>query len=224
MGLNLQSASTVINMDLPWNPAVLEQRIGRVHRLGQRNPVRVVNFIAEGAIEHGMLSLLRFKRSMFTGVLDGSTDSVSMGESALNRFMKTVETAASSTPSVLPTPVDSDALQARGGRARPAQAEAGRSADVGRAPDLRAMGDLLRQGAGFLQALSKTLSQSGGPSTNGDGTGLAPTLVTNRGTGRPELRIPLPDEQVLRQWVALAGDAIGALLGRQPATTPDTER
>ena len=42
--------------------------------------------------------------------------------------------------------------------------------------------------------------------------------------GRPELRIPLPDEQVLRQWVALAGDAIGALLGRQPATTPDTER
>ena len=85
-------------------------------------------------------------------------------------------------------------------------------------------GDLLQQGAGFLQALSKTLSQSGGPSTNGNGTGLAPTVVTNGGTGRPELRIPLPDEQVLRQWVALAGDAIGALLGRQPATTPDTER
>ena len=35
-GLNLQHASVVVNMDVPWNPAVLEQRIGRVHRLGQR--------------------------------------------------------------------------------------------------------------------------------------------------------------------------------------------
>ena len=200
VGLNLQSASTVISMDLPWNPAVLEQRIGRVHRLGQRNPVRVVNFIAEGAIEHGMLSLLRFKRSMFAGVLDGSTDSVSMGESALNRFMKTVETAASSAPWVVPTWADSDASPARGGGARSARAEAGRSGNVGRASDSRAIGDLLQQGAGFLQMLSKTLSQSGGPSTNGNGTGLAPTLVTNRGTGRPELRIPLPDEQILRHW------------------------
>src|SRR5712691_11254347 len=44
VGLNLQHASIVVNMDLPWNPAVLEQRIGRVHRLGQERPVRVVNF------------------------------------------------------------------------------------------------------------------------------------------------------------------------------------
>jgi SNF2 family DNA or RNA helicase len=58
VGLNLQHASVVVNMDLPWNPAVLEQRIGRVHRLGQRQPVRVVNFVAEGTIEEGMLSVL----------------------------------------------------------------------------------------------------------------------------------------------------------------------
>ena len=62
MGLNLQHASAVVNMDLPWNPAVLEQRIGRVHRLGQTRPVRVVNFIAQGTIEEGMLSVLAFKR------------------------------------------------------------------------------------------------------------------------------------------------------------------
>jgi hypothetical protein len=41
---------------VPWNAAVLEQRIGRVHRIGQRAPVRVVNFVAEGTIEQGMLS------------------------------------------------------------------------------------------------------------------------------------------------------------------------
>jgi len=69
VGLNLQNASAVINMDLPWNPAVLEQRIGRIHRLGQHKPVRVVNFVAQGTIEHGMLELLSFKQSLFDGVL-----------------------------------------------------------------------------------------------------------------------------------------------------------
>ena len=51
-------------MDLPWNPAVLEQRIGRVHRLGQRNPVQVINFIAQGTIEEGMLQRLPTLRGM----------------------------------------------------------------------------------------------------------------------------------------------------------------
>ena len=48
VGLNLQHAATVINMDQPWNPAVLEQRIARVHRMGQQKNVQVVNFIAQG--------------------------------------------------------------------------------------------------------------------------------------------------------------------------------
>ena len=82
-GLNLQRASCVINMDLPWNPAVLEQRIGRVHRIGQCRAVRVVNFVSEHTIEHGMLSLLSFKKSVFKGVLDGTDDRVFMGESAM---------------------------------------------------------------------------------------------------------------------------------------------
>jgi hypothetical protein len=52
----------VVNRDLPWNPAVLEQRIGRVHRLGQTRGVQVVNFVAEGTIEEGMLPVLAFKK------------------------------------------------------------------------------------------------------------------------------------------------------------------
>ena len=52
------------------------ERIGRVHRLGQRHPVRVVNFIAEGTIEHAMLAVLRFKKSLFAGVLDGGEKEV----------------------------------------------------------------------------------------------------------------------------------------------------
>ncbi len=90
-GLNLQHASTLVNMDLPWNPAVLEQRIGRIHRMGQRRPVQIVNFVAKGTIEEGMLSVLAFKRSLAAGILDGGTGEISLGGSRLNRFMKDVE-------------------------------------------------------------------------------------------------------------------------------------
>jgi SNF2 family DNA or RNA helicase len=90
-GLNLQHASTLVNMDLPWNPALLEQRIGRIHRMGQKHPVRIVNFVAKGTIEEGMLSVLAFKRSLAAGILDGGTGEISLGGSRLNRFMKDVE-------------------------------------------------------------------------------------------------------------------------------------
>ena len=70
-GLNLQHASILVNLDLPWNPALLEQRIGRIHRLGQSRPVRIINFVAKGTIEEGMLAVLAFKRSLSAGILDG---------------------------------------------------------------------------------------------------------------------------------------------------------
>lgn len=90
-GLNLQHASMLVNMDLPWNPALLEQRISRIHRMGQKRPVQIVNFVAKGTIEEGMLSVLAFKRSLSAGILDGGTGEISLGGSRLNRFMKDVE-------------------------------------------------------------------------------------------------------------------------------------
>lgn len=74
VGLNLQAADLVINLDLPWNPAVLEQRIGRAHRHGQLNPVHVVNLIAQGTIEERMLDTLAAKRNVFGSVF-GNEDS-----------------------------------------------------------------------------------------------------------------------------------------------------
>lgn len=97
-GLNLQHASVVLNMDLPWNPAVLEQRIGRIHRLGQAQPVRVINFVAQGTIEEGMLSVLKFKKSLFAGVLDAGDKDVFLGGSRLNKFMETVEATTTAIP------------------------------------------------------------------------------------------------------------------------------
>ena len=77
---------------------MLEQRIGRVHRLGQSQPVRVVNFVAKGPIEEGMLGVLNFKRSLFAGVLDGGEKDVFLGGSRLNKFMETVEKATEAIP------------------------------------------------------------------------------------------------------------------------------
>ena len=64
-GRNLQFARIVINYDLPWNPMRVEQRIGRVHRLGQEHPVRVVNLVARGTIEAYVLEILERKIRMF---------------------------------------------------------------------------------------------------------------------------------------------------------------
>lgn len=64
-GLNLQVASILINLDLPWNPAVLEQRIARIYRIGQKKNIQVINLVASQTIEERMLSTLNFKTSLF---------------------------------------------------------------------------------------------------------------------------------------------------------------
>lgn len=69
-GLNLQAASVVINCDLPWNPAKLEQRIARAWRKHQARPVSVFNLISEDTIEHRMLDTLAMKQTVATSVLD----------------------------------------------------------------------------------------------------------------------------------------------------------
>jgi superfamily II DNA or RNA helicase len=93
-GLNLQSASLIINMDIPWNPAVLEQRIGRIHRFGQKNKVTVLNFVSRGTIEHRMLDVLKFKSSLAQGILDNGDDNIFLSDDKFNQFMKTIEEIA----------------------------------------------------------------------------------------------------------------------------------
>jgi superfamily II DNA or RNA helicase len=77
VGLNLQrAASACINIELPWNPAVLEQRIGRIHRLGQRRPIDVYNLVSEPGIESRIAEVVGSKKALFTGLFDGTTDEV----------------------------------------------------------------------------------------------------------------------------------------------------
>jgi superfamily II DNA/RNA helicase len=59
-GLNLQFCHVVINYDMPWNPMRLEQRIGRVDRIGQPKTVRAINFVFEDSVEFRVREVLAF--------------------------------------------------------------------------------------------------------------------------------------------------------------------
>lgn len=89
-GLNLQVASILINLDLPWNPAILEQRISRIYRIGQDTQVQIIHFISEHSIEERMLTTLHFKSSLFEGILDGGNDQIFMENSKFDSLMESV--------------------------------------------------------------------------------------------------------------------------------------
>lgn len=91
-GLNLQAADTVINVDLPWNPAVLEQRIARAHRMGQKRPVQVYILVSDGTIEENLLDTLGAKKELALAALDteSDTDSIAL-ESGIEELKRRLE-------------------------------------------------------------------------------------------------------------------------------------
>jgi hypothetical protein len=104
VGLNLQSASVVINCDLPWNPAKLEQRIARAWRKGQLRPVTVINLVAEHTIEHAMLGSLAAKTGLSEGVLDGADLSNIKLKTGRDSLLKRLEQILAPTDSQKPSP------------------------------------------------------------------------------------------------------------------------
>ena len=64
-GRNLQFCHQLANFDLPWNPMEIEQRIGRLHRLGQQHPVRIYNFVQAGTLQEHLLEVLQEKLNLF---------------------------------------------------------------------------------------------------------------------------------------------------------------
>ena len=74
-GINLQFCQHVINYDLPWNPMRIEQRIGRIHRIGQEKDVHIYNFTIENTIEEHILDLLYEKIQLFENTI-GQLDDI----------------------------------------------------------------------------------------------------------------------------------------------------
>lgn len=226
-GLNLQHASTLVNMDLPWNPALLEQRIARIHRMGQKRPVQIVNFVAKGTIEEGMLTVLAFKRSLSAGILDGGTGEVSLGGARLSRFMKDIEAvtgqmgegdamtpaeeAAGAAPAedpapepadvhraTVPTPESPDSPEATGDEAETAGPD---EAPARPAPAPGAADPwqaLVQVGAQLVAALA---------AGNDPSAPAHPWVERDPATGARNLKLPMPSPETARQL----GDALAAL-------------
>lgn len=87
-GLNLQVASYVIHLDLPWNPAKLDQRTARAHRLGQTRGVSVTYLCAEEGIERGIEGTLAGKRAVRSAALDPESQVESVEAQSFTMFMK----------------------------------------------------------------------------------------------------------------------------------------
>jgi hypothetical protein len=161
--------------------------------------VQVVNFVAKGTIEEGMLSVLQFKKSLFSGVLDGGEKEVFLGGSRLSKFIETVEKATDSIPQPSYDDVsqpDSEEPAARNGSRRrepaePPPIEAG-AADP--------WAGLIQTGLSFLQGL-----QSAAQPGNRGGSSM---VGTDEKTGVSYLKLPMPKPEMMPQVM----QALGTLL------------
>ena len=210
-GLNLQVASTVINIDLPWNPAVLEQRIARIYRLGQQRNVQVINMVAIGTIEEQMLDKLRFKSAMFEGVLDGGEDTIYVGDkTGFNQMLDTLcdmvdneeneptspitqeeepaETVHDADSNEIPPELcDEESINDDSTTQVPT------SASGTPAREVADPNDVVRQGVSFFSSLAQTLSS---PEATRQ---LVDSLVeTDKQTGQTSLRIPVPNKETVQ--------------------------
>ncbi|MBV9979955.1 SNF2-related protein [Bradyrhizobium sp.] len=98
-GRNLQFCNTVINFDVPWNPMAIEQRIGRIDRIGQQREVFVFNLVTRGTLEQQILALLDEKISMFElvvgevgAILGGLDEDRDFADLMLDAWLHTTET------------------------------------------------------------------------------------------------------------------------------------
>ncbi|MBM3266430.1 MAG: DEAD/DEAH box helicase [Candidatus Sericytochromatia bacterium] len=175
VGLNLQAASYLINLDLPWNPAVLGQRIARIHRIGQTEPVNVVLLVSEDSFEERMEQTLSAKRSLFEAVVGDDT--------------ATTEVARASMASKIATLL-SEAFAAATGPAAPAEELA-----LACAPGTGEIESLLVEPAiGPVPGLTSAVPAPGGP-------GPALPALADRDAGRADA---LAEPQVAR-LVGLVG-------------------
>ncbi len=188
-GLNLQSANTVINVDLPWNPAVLEQRIARAHRMGQKNPVHIYKLVTEDTIEERLLDTLASKQELADAAINFDSDvcSVEMlsGISDLKRRLEKIL-----QPKLLPPVDESQQLQVAEQTADIAQRRERVSAAGGQllGAALSMVGELVA-GSNAPPPKSETVDQL---------TRSLTDCIERDEAGRPQLKISLPDDNALR--------------------------
>ena len=191
-GLNLQAANTVINIDLPWNPAVLEQRIARAHRMGQKNPVDVYLMVTEDTIEERMLETLSAKHDLALAALDveSTTTTVEL-HSGMEELKKRLEKLIGQQPVA---PVDASMQrQAEQQAAQTSQALADRREKVASAG-----GELLGAALNLVGELVANESEPNPQFVEQIERGLT-DCSESQADGRLSLRLELPDRSSLNQ-------------------------
>ena len=220
VGLNLQSASAVINFEPPWNPARLEQRIGRVHRLGQAHPVHVVHLLTKDSIEERVWETLKVKKSLFAGVFDSSAAEVSfaaLGRKSTLQAVKEIFVDEQARPEPVTDKAPTKPVPKRSAPepvspttpspAAAAQSPAGATVALEPASFERAAAGLIETGVRFLESLAAVARSAP------DGSGLSSLLSRDPRTRRPVLSIPLP-ESVDQSRIMQAISALLGSLGR----------
>jgi SNF2 family DNA or RNA helicase len=210
VGLNLQAASAVVNFEPPWNPARLEQRIGRVHRLGQAHPVHVVHLLTRGSIEERVWETLKLKKSLFAGVFDSPTAEVSfaaLGRKSVLQAVKEIfaDQPGRPKPVIDQVPAKAVPIQAVPAHVPPSPAPPAPAASQPSGFEQAAAG-LIETGVRFLESLAAVAQ--GVPA----GEGLGRLLARDPQTNRPVLSIPLPqsvDESRLMRAIAAFASAFG---------------
>ena len=197
-GLNLQSANTVINVDLPWNPAVLEQRIARAHRMGQKNPVHVYKLVTTGGtIEERLLTTLASKQDLANAALDMESDVSEVAMvSGMEDLKKRLEVILLPPP---PEPIDESQKR----RVEQEAETLNLSLSERREKVSQASSQLLS--AAFTLAAELIPSNDQKPVDEAVVNNLADRLsqcVDHDSQGRPQLTITLPDQSALRGLAA----------------------
>jgi SNF2 family DNA or RNA helicase len=192
-GLNLQAANTVVNVDLPWNPAVLEQRIARAHRMGQKQPVQVFVLITENTIEENLLATLSAKQDLSMAALDfDSTVNQVDFPSGMEELRRRLEILLGAKPEA---EVDES-------RHQQAQAETDRFTEH-RERVAAAGGELLGAAFRFLDQLVTQVPLAAGPPVSPDDRvanrllGQLSQCTETDADGRPRLTVTLPDRDAL---------------------------
>ena len=201
-GLNLQSAATIINIDLPWNPAVLEQRIGRIYRLGQQNNIQVINLVTPDSIEQEMLGKLRFKTSMFEGVLDDGEDSVFITDDKFSNMMETVSGMVEEDEDTEKVKKIKDADSILDSESQSEKPKAKESFATINPKDLETNQpkDLVAQGISFLSGLAETLKS---PEATAQ---LVDSIVEkDEETGETSIKIPVESKETVSNLLNLIG-------------------
>jgi superfamily II DNA/RNA helicase len=187
-GLNLQAANTVINVDLPWNPALLEQRIGRAHRMGQKRPVHVYILVTEETLEERLLGTLTAKRELSLAVLDpdSNIDEVSM-ESGMEELRRRLEILLGAEPAAA---VDESTKQEAQSETAALQARKTRVAEAG--------GQMLSAAFAFLSEMlpDQPEKPENTATTNVIRESLSQCLQTDE-SGKPVLTVTLPNTEAL---------------------------